>query len=132
METSTSYRITATAYAKPEAGVIIFSEDKTIEKTTDVETSSITVTRSSADPTRATVTLPKNGDVVIYYIYRANDTTSKGTLCAILPKDTGAYTNTNLSSGATYYYYVVGYGFSSTTGKLEQVNQSEYVEAVIK
>lgn len=129
---STSYRITATAYAKPEAGVIIFSEDKTIEKTTDVETSSITVTRSSADPTRATVTLPKNGDVVIYYIYRANDTTSKGTLCAILPKDTGAYTNTNLSSGATYYYYVVGYGFSSTTGKLEQVNQSEYVEAVIK
>ncbi|MBQ8489010.1 MAG: hypothetical protein IJ535_04430 [Pseudobutyrivibrio sp.] len=129
---STTYRITATAYANPATGVTIYSDDKTIEKTTDVEKSSITVKRSSSDPTRATVTLPSDGDVVIYYIYRSTDTTSKGTLCAILPRDTGAYTNTNLNSGTTYYYYVVGYGFSSTTGKLEQVNQSEYVEAVIQ
>ncbi|SFH93454.1 hypothetical protein SAMN04487830_11351 [Pseudobutyrivibrio sp. OR37] len=129
---STTYRITAKAYAEPEEGVTIYSAPKDVEDTTSVETSSITATRSASDPTKATITLPTGGNVLVYYIYRSTDTTSKGTLCAIVPRDTGAYTNTNLSSGVTYYYYVKGYAISDVTGKLEPVNQSEYVEAIVK
>ena len=97
-----------------------------------MEESSITVKRTASDPTKATITLPKGGNVLVYYIYRSTDTTSKGKLCAIIPKDTGAYTNTNLSSGVTYSYYVKGYAINSSTGKLEPVNQSEYVEAKVE
>lgn len=129
---STTYKITAKSYAEPEAGVTIYSAPKTIEETTGVEESSITVKRTASDPTKATITLPKGGNVLVYYIYRSTDTTSKGKLCAIIPKDTGAYTNTNLSSGVTYYYYVKGYAINSSTGKLEPVNQSEYVEAKVE
>lgn len=129
---STTYKITAKSYAEPEDGVTIYSAEKFIEETTGVEESSITVKRTASDPTKATITLPKGGNVLVYYIYRSTDTTSKGKLCAIIPKDTGAYTNTNLSSGVTYYYYVKGYAINSSTGKLEPVNQSEYVEAKVE
>ena len=71
-----------------------------------------------------------DGTVLLYDIYRANDETSEGTLCAIMPASSPGYSNINLESGKTYYYYVVGYQF--VDGKLKPVNTSARQKITVK
>ena len=70
------------------------------------------------------------GDAVIYKVYRATNATDKGTKIAVYPTSTGAYTNSNLVPGTTYYYYVEGY--SIINGKLTLVSESEHIQVTVK
>ena len=79
---------------------------------------------------KAKISWTVTGDVVHYYIYRADDETSEGEVIAIIPAATGAYTNTKLTSGATYYYHIDGYTIED--GKLKKVNSSMHVPVTIQ
>ncbi len=78
----------------------------------------------------ATVTWDKEGDAIIYKIYRAEDETSKGEKLAVYPASTGGYTNSQLESGKTYYYYIEGYAIINK--QLTLISESEHKKVVIK
>ena len=88
----------------------------------------ITVESNAAG--KATVSWKASGNVIIYDIYRANDATSDGKLVAIIPATTGSYTNTKLTSGQEYYYYIKGWAV--VNGTLTQVTESDHVPVTIK
>ena len=125
---STTYRVSATAYANAPDGTTLHSEAETVETTTDISTSSFDA--NSYETGNATLTWSTTGNVTIYYIYRAEDETSEGKLVAILPASTGAYTNTKLTSGQTYYYHIDGYG--RVNGKRQKITESEHKPVTIK
>lgn len=105
-----------------------WEDAKTVIVTTGISNSTLDL--SSYEEGKATIVWDKDGDAVIYKIYRANDATSEGELVAVYPASTGAYTNSNLESGKTYYYYMVGY--SLIDGKLTIINESEHKGVQIK
>ncbi|SET31172.1 hypothetical protein SAMN02910413_2491 [Pseudobutyrivibrio sp. C4] len=125
---STTYRVSATAYANDPDGTTLHSEAETVETTTDISTSSFDA--NSYETGNATLTWSTTGNVTIYYIYRAEDETSEGKLVAILPASTGAYTNTKLTSGQTYYYHIDGYG--RVNGVRQKITESEHKPVTIK
>jgi hypothetical protein len=88
------------------------------------------VTVDSYTTGTATVTWDPEGDAVIYEIYRANDAISEGEKIAVYPASTGAFTNSQLTSGRTYYYYIVGY--SLINNELKKISESEHKPATIK
>lgn len=128
---STKYRISARAYV----GTGIFSsKDVSIEQATEISTAAFRVASNSAGS--MTITCTNSASVTMYYIYRDDNTTSKAddTLIAVIPKSSGAetsYTNSGLTSGKTYYYYVQGYYLDSNKD-LELVSESDYVSAKAK
>ena len=128
LASSTTYKVIATAYATTSDGTSIESEEEFVIKTTGVATSAIKVESKKAG--KATVSWNTSGNVIAYYIYRADDETSTGKLVAIIPASTGKYTNSKLTSGATYYYHIDGYAV--VDGELTKVNESEHVAVTIK
>ncbi|MCR4831244.1 MAG: hypothetical protein K5883_07325, partial [Pseudobutyrivibrio sp.] len=88
------------------------------------------VTVDSYTTGTATVTWDPEGDAVIYEIYRANDAISEGEKIAVYPASTGTFTNSQLTSGRTYYYYIVGY--SLINNELKKISESEHKPATIK
>ena len=125
---STTYRISAAAYAKTPDNTTVHSESESVLATTGISTSSFDVNSYAANS--ATVTWSTSGNVTIYYIYRADDETSEGKLVAILPASTGAYTNTKLTSGQTYYYHIDGYG--RVDGVRTKITESEHKAVTIQ
>ena len=128
LASSTTYKVIATAYATTSDGTSIESEEEFVIETTGVATSAIKVESKKAG--KATVSWNTSGNVIAYYIYRADDKTSTGKLVAIIPASTGKYTNSKLTSGATYYYHIDGYAV--VDGELTKVNESEHVAVTIK
>ncbi|SFO56584.1 Ig-like domain (group 2) [Pseudobutyrivibrio sp. JW11] len=128
LASSTTYKVIATAYATTSDGTSIESEEEFVIETTGVATSAIKVESKKAG--KATVSWNTSGNVIAYYIYRADDETSTGKLVAIIPASTGKYTNSKLTSGATYYYHIDGYAV--VDDELTKVNESEHVAVTVK
>lgn len=128
LASSTTYKVIATAYATTIDGTSIESEEEFVIETTGVASSAIKVESKKAG--KATVSWNTSGNVIAYYIYRADDETSTGKLVAIIPASTGKYTNSKLTSGATYYYHIDGYAV--VDGELTKVNESEHVAVTVK
>lgn len=126
LTSSTNYQIVATAYGVLSDNTIIKSDDKSIQKTTDVSTTSIKVTSPSAG--RVSVTWSKTTDVILYHIYCKDISTGEEDIVAIIPASTGAYTDT--ANAGRYTYRIVG--FALVNGKLEAVNTSQAVEVVVE
>ena len=124
-----NYQIKVRSYATPSGSTDkIYSDFTTIKTATDVAESDITVASNAAG--KATVSWNTEGDVTLYYIYRASDSTSDGTIVAIIPASTGSFTNSGLTSGSTYYYHVVGYYLSNA--KLTKISESDHVAVTIQ
>jgi len=121
LESSSKYRVVANAYAFTPSGELIKSADSSVELTTGIAKNKLAVDTSVAG--RATITWPTTGNVKLYYIYRTEVDTGTEVLCAVIPRSTGTYTNTNAVSGKTYVYRIVGYALVNKV--LEQVNESE-------
>ena len=129
LTSSTNYQIKVRSYATPSGSTDkIYSDFTTIKTATDVAESDITVASNAAG--KATVSWNTEGDVTLYYIYRASDSTSDGTIVAIIPASTGSFTNSGLTSGSTYYYHVVGYYLSNA--KLTKISESDHVAVTIQ
>lgn len=127
LTSSTTYKIVATAVANT-AGGVIQSDPKEVIETTGIAAGKVKVVSKTTG--KATVSWGTDGNVLIYYVYRAEDETSEGKLLAILPASTGKYTNSKLTSGKTYYYHIDGY--TLVDGVLTKVNESEHVAVTIK
>ena len=127
LTSSTTYKIVATAVANTTGGVIQ-SDPKEVIETTGIAAGKVKVVSKTTG--KATVSWGTDGNVLIYYVYRAEDETSEGKLLAILPASTGKYTNSKLTSGKTYYYHIDGY--TLVDGVLTKVNESEHVAVTIK
>ena len=130
LSSSTNYRIVATAYATLKNGTTVYSEDATKEVITGIAAADVSVVSTAAG--KAKVSWTSTGDVVLYYIYRADDPTSEGKVVAIIPASTGAYTNSKLTSGATYYYHIDGYALIDGVLSDKPVNSSEHVAVTIQ
>jgi len=127
LSSSTNYKIEAIAYAV-NGSTVLESDAESTTAVTGIAVTDITVASNAAG--KATVSWSTSGNVIIYYIYRADDSTSDGKLVAIIPATTGSYTNTKLTSGQEYYYYIKGWAV--VNGTLTQVTESDHVPVTIK
>ncbi len=130
LKSSTNYRVVATAYAKLADGTTIYSDDKYIDVVTEVASNDIKVESTKAG--KAKVSWVPSGDIVLYYVYRADDPVSEGKVVAIIPASSGSYTNSKLTSGTTYYYHIDGYALIDGVLSKDPVNSSEHVPVTIK
>ncbi|SEK40648.1 Ig-like domain (group 2) [Pseudobutyrivibrio ruminis] len=127
LENVTNYRVRIRSYQTINGDLKYsdYTEDMT---TTDISSSSLDYKTSNG---KVTIIWGDDfGDAVIYKVYRATNATDKGTKIAVYPTSTGAYTNSNLVPGTTYYYYVEGY--SIINGKLTLVSESEHIQVTVK
>lgn len=125
LTSSTKYRVKARAYVDGRQSPSAYT---TIDVATDIAQSDIDVVSNSAQT--ATITWVNHGDATLYYIYRADNATDAGKIVAIIPASTEGFTNTGLSSGSTYYYYLEGYYLSNA--KLTRISESEHRKVVIQ
>lgn len=123
---TTNYRVAVRSFTTYN-GTKLVSDWTFANGSSGISSSSITVKNLSAGS--ATVAWDTSGDVIIYKIYRADDSTSAGTLVAAYSASIGSFTNSGLTLNQTYYYYVVGY--SIVNGQFMQVNQSEHIPVTI-
>ena len=124
LSSDTYYKILAYAYVSDE----IISSEKKVEKNTGIAAKDITVVSNKAG--QVTITWNSSEDGMMYYIYRSKTDGGTGTLCAIIPKAVGIYTNPNLTSGDVWYYYVEEYTRNSS-GELELINTSSYHDITV-
>ncbi|SOC17128.1 Ig-like domain-containing protein [Pseudobutyrivibrio ruminis] len=127
LENVTNYKVRIRSYQTINGDLKYsdYTEDMT---TTDISSSSLSYKTSNG---KVTIIWGDDfGDAVIYKVYRATNATDKGTKIAVYPTSTGAYTNSNLVPGTTYYYYVEGY--SIINGKLTLVSESEHIQVTVK
>lgn len=127
LENVTNYRVRIRSYQTINGDLKYsdYTEDMT---TTDISSSSLSYKTSNGKVT--IIWGDDYGDAVVYKVYRATTATDKGTKIAVYPTSTGAYTNSNLVPGTTYYYYVEGY--SIINGKLTLVSESEHIQVTVK
>ena len=124
---NTTYRVKGKSYATYSSSTI-YSAEATAENVTGISPDSITVKSNSTG--KVTVKWSTSGDVIIYRIYRADSSTATGKKVASYPASTGSYTNSGLTSGQTYYYYVEGWAVMD--GKLTKVSESEHIGVTVK
>ena len=127
LASSTNYRVQARAYVNGNQNKGVIS---TLKVPTGVATTDITVTSNASQS--ATIKWDNYGDATLYYIYRAETATDTGSIVAIVPTNITSqqFTNTNLTSGKTYYYYVVGYYLNNA--ELTRINESPHIPVTIK
>ncbi len=130
LESMTKYKISIESVVVENGKVSIASKPSTISGATSIGVATgVKVESKSAG--KVTVSWPKdNKEVTSYYIYRANDATSTGKLLAVLPVSTGSLTNSGLTTGNSYYYYIVGYNI--VNGKKTRVSESEHIRVTVK
>ncbi|SFO06159.1 hypothetical protein SAMN04487831_10732 [Pseudobutyrivibrio sp. UC1225] len=127
LASSTNYRVQARAYVNGNQNKGVIS---TLKVPTGVATTDITVTSNASQS--ATIKWDNYGDATLYYIYRAETATDTGSIVAIVPTNITSqqFTNTNLTSGKTYYYYVVGYYLNNA--ELTRINESPHMDVTVK
>ncbi len=127
LSSATNYIVEVSSYINNGSGILT-GDAVTAIGTTDISESALTVKSSSTGS--ATVKWNTSDQVLIYKIYRADDATSQGKKVASYPVSSGAYTNTGLESGRTYYYHIEGYSFVGNN--LTKVNESAHIAVTIK
>ncbi|SDI39669.1 hypothetical protein SAMN05421493_11345 [Pseudobutyrivibrio sp. 49] len=127
LTSSSNYRVQVRAFVNGNQNKGVIS---TLNVPTGVASTDITVTSDSAQS--ATIKWDNYGDATLYYIYRAETSSGDGTIVAIVPTNMTSkqFTNTNLTSGKTYYYYVVGYYLNNAD--LKRINESPHIPVTIK
>lgn len=127
LESNTNYRVKAYAY---ENNNNITSTPSFRAVSTGIGGTEFEISNAVAG--RLTLTWPTEGEVKIYRIFRGTEADkSSCRMIASYPASTGAFTNSSLTSGQTYYYYLKGYIINSQ-GVLEQFSESELISETVK
>ena len=127
LESNTNYRVKAYAYENDNN---ITSTPSFRAVSTGIGGTEFEISNAVAG--RLTLTWPTEGEVKIYRIFRGTE--ADKTSCRMIasyPASTGAFTNSSLTSGQTYYYYLKGYIINSQ-GVLEQFSESELISETVK
>ena len=127
LESNTNYRVKAYAYENDNN---ITSTPSFRAVSTGIGGTEFEISNAVAG--RLTLTWPTEGEVKIYRIFRGTEADkSSCRMIASYPASTGAFTNSSLTSGQTYYYYLKGYIINSQ-GVLEQFSESELISETVK
>ncbi|MCR4568586.1 MAG: hypothetical protein K5769_11080 [Pseudobutyrivibrio sp.] len=110
LKNSTAYRITIQSKAVYNTSAQLSGESKIVGKTTTGRLSDSDVVvelEKSGNKVKVSWPEPAAGDEKYYHIYVGDNNSKNLELKAIIPASTAGYTNSGLTKGHTYYYYIV-------------------------
>ena len=110
LKNSTAYRITIQSKAVYNTSAQLSGESKIVGKTTTGRLSDSDVVvelEKSGNKVKVSWPAPAAGDEKYYHIYVGDNNSKNLELKAIIPASTAGYTNSGLTKGHTYYYYIV-------------------------